>query len=74
MIIVSACSTGERNGATDKPRIIEVFACSDNCPGPEEDYIKKVYEGVEDEGTCLDLGGTPLSYVGWGEFFVCLAE
>ena len=56
-----------------KPAIVEVFACSDYCPGPEEQYVKHVYEGVSDEAECRALGGEPYTYYGWGEFTVCLA-
>ena len=63
---------GERE-AGHEPAIVEVFACSDNCPGPEEQYLKRVYEGISDEARCRELGGEPYTYYGWGEFTVCLA-
>lgn len=56
-----------------RPAIVEVFACSDYCPGPEEQYMKRVYEGVSDEAECRALGGEPYTYHGWGQFTVCLA-
>jgi len=70
----SACAGQDEEYTPTSPRIIEVFACSDYCPGPEEKYMKKVYEGIEDEETCLKLGGTPYTYLGWGSYFVCIAE
>ena len=36
--------------------------------------MKRVYEGVGDEETCLALGGKPYTYTGWGSTFICLAE
>ena len=47
-----AADVEEGDAAPDeaaKPEIVEVFACSDNCPGPEEQYIKRVYKDVTDE-------------------------
>ena len=70
-ILFCGCSS---NGPQQKPPIIEVFACSDYCPGPEEKYTKQVYEGVSDKETCLKLGGTPYMYIGWGNYFVCIAK
>ena len=58
----------------DKPPIVEVFACSDYCPGPREKYLRNVYEGVVDPESCEAIGGKPYSYVGWGTHFVCLAD
>ncbi|HEX4997444.1 MAG TPA: hypothetical protein VFY29_04430 [Terriglobia bacterium] len=58
----------------DRPKIIELFACSDYCPGPWEQYLVKAYEGIDNEFDCLRLGGTPHEYFGWGKQFVCLAE
>jgi len=55
------------------PAIVEKFLCSDYCPGPEEQYIRRVYDGVTDEAECERLGGTPYSYVGWGKHTVCIA-
>lgn len=71
---VSACASDQQKPEPGKPPIIEVFACSDYCPGPRVKYMKKVYEGVTDEDTCRELGGTPYTYVGWGSYFVCLAQ
>jgi hypothetical protein len=51
--------------------IVKVFACSDYCPGPEEKYIKRVYEGVTDVDECRKLGGKPYTYLGWGQRSVC---
>lgn len=36
-------------------------------PGPEERYIKRVYDGVTDEEECRKLGGRPYTYIGSGE-------
>ncbi len=55
----------------NKPPIVEVFACSDYCPGPREKYLVKVYQGVSDENQCKSLGGIPYTYTGWMEYHVC---
>jgi hypothetical protein len=57
-----------------KPVIIDVFACSDYCPGPREQYLVKAYEGVNNREECLRLGGRPHEYVAWGKRFACIAE
>jgi len=72
--VTAACAGSPDANEPRKPKIIEVFACSDYCPGPEKKYLKKVYEGVDNEDDCLALGGKPYTYVGWGTFFVCVAE
>lgn len=71
---LSACAGRHENESVEKPKIVEVFACSDYCPGPEKKYMKKVYDGVNDEATCLKFGGKPYRYIGWGEYFVCVAK
>jgi len=58
----------------EKPPIVDHFACSDYCPGAREQYIVKIYEGIEDDEECLKLGGRPSSYTGWGTFKICIAE
>ena len=72
--MLGACVGSHGNETTEKPPIIEVFACSDYCPGPEERYLKIVYEGVNDKETCLELGGKPYTYIGWGSYMVCIAK
>ncbi len=56
---------------TKKPGIVDYFACSDNCPGPVEKYMIKIYEGVTDKDLCEALGGSIFTYYGWGEYKVC---
>jgi len=68
---VSGCAGHDNK---DKPPIVEVFACSDYCPGPKEKYLKNVYKGVDDEAACLELGGKPYTYLGWGTYFICIAD
>ena len=58
----------------DKPEIVEHFACSDFCPGPREDYVVNVYQGIDTAEKCSKLGGRFESYVGWGETFICVVE
>jgi hypothetical protein len=73
--ILSLRHAGEDElAAMDEPPIVDHFACSDYCPGPKEQYIVKVYQGVEDEEECRQLGGRPSTYVGWGTFKICIAE
>lgn len=67
-------STVPKATSANKPAVVEYFACGDNCPGPAEDYTVMVYEGISDEAECKELGGTPLSYTGWGTYTVCVAE
>ena len=66
-----ACVSEPDAESLDTPRIVEVFACSDYCPGPEEKYMKRVYEGVTDEAECRRLGGRLYTIVGWGKRTVC---
>jgi len=70
-VAVAACGANGPDEEYEVPEIVEVFACSDNCPGPEEQYIKTVYDGVTDEEECLKLGGEPYTYYGWRKFTVC---
>ena len=67
-----ACIRGKTK--PERPPIVEVFACSDYCPGPEEKYLRNVYEGINDAESCKAIGGKPYVYIGWGTFFVCLAD
>ena len=67
----SACAIGPVDEKPTVPEVVEVFACSDYCPGPEEKYIKRVYDGVTDEEECRKLGGKPYTYFGWGQYTVC---
>ena len=73
-MVISGCAGLATEDGQDKPEIVEVFACSDYCPGPDEKYMKRVYDGVTDEGECLKLGGRPYTYIGWSEYTVCVAE
>jgi len=72
VLTASACGANEQR--PDQPPIIEVFACSDYCPGPEEKYLKKAYEGVVDPESCEAIGGKPFVFIGWGSHFICLAD
>ena len=58
----------------EKPPIVVHFACSDYCPGPQEKYMVKIYQGVEDEEECRELGGKPSSYTGWETTKICIAK
>jgi len=68
---VAACVGDTDTESPDTPGIVEVFACSDYCPGPEEQYIKRVYEGVTDEEQCRKLGGELYTITGWGKRTIC---
>jgi hypothetical protein len=73
-VAAAGCAADPADGKSAAPKIVEVFACSDYCPGPEEDYVKHVYEGITDEAECRKLGGEPYTYVGWGQQTVCEAK
>lgn len=73
-VAIAACASGPVDDELEIPEIVEVFACSDYCPGPKERYIKRVYDGVTDEEECRDLGGRPYTFIGWGRYTVCEAR
>jgi hypothetical protein len=68
---IAACINDAEKDRIETPQIVEVFACSDYCPGPEEKYIKRVYDGVTDEEECRSLGGHLYTFKGWGKHIVC---
>ncbi len=68
---VVACASETDTESPDTPGIVEVFACSDYCPGPREKYVKRVYEGVTDEEQCRELGGKLYTVTGWGKRRIC---
>ena len=70
-LAVAACGGETATPPPDTPKIVEVFACSDYCPGPREQYIKRAYEGVTDEEECRRLGGKLYVITGWGRRTVC---
>jgi hypothetical protein len=57
-----------------KPPIVDYFACGDYCPGPTEQYMVNVYQGVTDQKECERIGGRFSQYTGWGTHTFCLAE
>lgn len=69
--MISGCASGPDDHDAERPEIVEVFACGDYCPGPEEKYIKRVYDGVTGEEECRKLGGRPYTFIGWGTHTVC---
>ena len=70
-LTVTACMGETATEPSDKPKIVEVFACSDYCPGPKEQYIKRVYEDVTDGEECSRLGGKLYVITGWGKRTIC---
>ncbi|MEL7185871.1 MAG: hypothetical protein AAFN50_05475 [Pseudomonadota bacterium] len=70
-IAATACAGDPVDGEPELPKIVEVFACSDYCPGPEEKYMKRVYDGITDEVECRKLGGKPFTFIGWGQQTIC---
>ena len=70
-VVAIGCAGDPVEKKSKEPNVVEIFACSDYCPGPEEQYIKQVYEGVTDEDACRELGGRPYTYIGWGQRTVC---
>ena len=73
-VAIAACASGPVDDKLEIPEIVEIFACSDYCPGREEKYIKRVYDGVTDEEECRRLGGRPYTFIGWGAYTVCEAR
>ena len=73
-MVVTACATDPVDDGFEVPEIVQVFACSDYCPGPEEKYLKRIYDGVTDEEECRKLGGKPYTYTGWVQRTVCEVE
>jgi len=73
-VLTASCAGAPEEVSDDKPAVVDVFACSDYCSGPAEQYRKRVYAGVSDAGECQELGGQPYTYVGWAEHTVCVAE
>ena len=74
-IICAGCSSSTfQTEAENKPEIINVFTCSDYCPGPVESYYKDAYKGVVDADECLKLDGEPIEVAGWGRTFFCLVN
>lgn len=55
----------------ETPEILEVFACGDYCPGPEEKYLKRIYDGVTNKRECRKLGGRLYTYFAKGWYTVC---
>lgn len=65
---------GTKNAIVNKPRVVDFFACGDNCPGPAEKYTVKVYEGVKTKEMCDKYGGYFKLFVGWGTTYYCTVE
>lgn len=70
----TSTNTDNQQDSIIKPPIVDHFACSDYCPGPKEQYMVKVYQGITDETECAKLGGQPSSYTGWGTTKICLIK
>ena len=68
---IAACASAPEDRDVKVPEIVEVFACSDYCPGPEERYLKLVYDGITEEEDCRKLGGKLYTVIGWGQRTVC---
>lgn len=56
------------------PAIVEMFACSDNCPGPFSQYFVKVFSEIKNPWVCLALGGKPSAIYGFGVRYICKAH
>ena len=70
-VAIAACAGDPVDEESDVPDIVEIFACGDYCPGPEEKYLKRVYDGVTDEEECRKLGGKPYMLIDWEQRTVC---
>lgn len=73
-IVIFAFSYQRNQNASQKPPVIDYFACGDNCPGPREQYMKRVYQNIHTAEECTKLGGTLYTYVAWTEVTLCLAK
>jgi len=72
--LFAACTNHPVEEQAELPEIVEVFACSDYCPGPKEKYLRRVYDGITDAEKCRELGGSPYTYMGWGTRTVCVVR
>ena len=72
--VIVACAGDPVDAELEVPEIVEIFACGDYCPGPEEKYLKRVYDGVTDEEECRKLGGKPYTWIDWRQKWVCEAR
>jgi hypothetical protein len=70
-VAIAACASGQIDAESEVPKIVEIFACGDYCPGPQEKYLKRVYDGVTDEKECRTLGGKIYTWIGWQQQTVC---
>jgi hypothetical protein len=68
---IAACAGDPLDAESEVPEIVEIFACGDYCPGPEEKYLKRVYDGVTDKEECRKLGGKLYMWIGWEQRIVC---
>lgn len=55
-------------------KIEDYFACSDNCPGEKEQYMKPIFTGIKEKTECEKYGGTYQEIIGWGVQKICIAE
>ena len=69
--VIVACAGDPVDAELEVPEIVEIFACGDYCPGPEEKYLKRVYDGVTNEVECRKLGGRLYTWIDWGQKWVC---
>lgn len=65
------CKCQDCEKIVNKPKIVDFFACGDNCPGDRSQYLVKVYEGVDTKEECEKYGGEFKSFVGWGTTYYC---
>lgn len=74
LLAIVGCAGDPIEDRQGKPDIVEIFACGDYCPGPEEKYLKRVYDGVTEEHQCRELGGRLHTYFAWGWYTVCMVK
>jgi hypothetical protein len=55
------------------PPVVTMFACSDFCPGPREQYEVMIYKDVSSTFRCHLIGGKPETINGWKPQTICLA-
>ena len=55
-------------------KIDRYFACSDYCPGDEEQYMKTIFVNITDKEECASVGGKYEEIIGWGIRKICIVE
>ncbi len=63
--VITGCASGPVDDDAKLPDIVEVFACSDYCPGPEEKYAE--HRMTIDQSMITGIvDGASMTFIGWG--------